>query len=129
MISKRGLRAKGHGFEREVAAFMRMIGFIKAGRLLEFQSTKAVGVDIEATGPFRIQCKSFKRYPNFSLIEEIQDKTGIPVLVAKGNGKPPMVALPLEDFLRMSEAWLRSMSKEKQAEYDWADPREADLGF
>lgn len=128
-ISRRGLRAKGLGFEREVAAFFRMTGFIKAERHLEFQTSKAKGIDLDSTGPFRVQCKSFRKYPSISRIKEIQDASGIPLLVVKANGERPMVALPMEDFMRMTEAWLRSMSKEKQAEHEWADPHEMDLGF
>lgn len=123
-ISHAGARNKGLSFERTVSAYFRAIGFLKAGRKLEFQTAHAVGVDIEKSGPFAIQCKAFQKYAPLSCIEEIQDKTRIPVLVTKGNLKTPLVALPLEDFLRLAQAFMQANPHE-----DFTDPRDIDLGF
>lgn len=128
-VSRKGVRQKGNTFEREIAMDLRMMGFTKAGRHLEFQINNAVGVDIDHAGPFRIQCKNFQKYPSMSFIEEVQDKTGIPLLVAKANGKPPLVAIPWDEFLKIVSAWMKTMSKEKQEEHKWANPSDLDLGF
>lgn len=128
-ISRRGLRAKGNTFERDIARDLREAGFIHAARHLEFQTSNAVGVDLDHTGPFRIQCKSFKKYPSMSLIKEIRDKTGAPLLVAKGNGEQPLVAMEWSFFLKIMGVWMRSLSPEKRAEYKFHLPEEMDLGF
>lgn len=129
-VSARGARKKGHDFEREVAAFFRMIGFLQAGRNLEqFQKHKQVGVDLENTGPFRVQCKNHQKYPNLSIIEEITDKSGIPLLIAKANAKRPLVALPLEDFMRMAQLYMASMQVDLRQAHRWTNPEDVDLGF
>lgn len=92
-------RTKGHAFERYVAQKFRSI-FPGARRLLEYQ--EGVGVDIENTGPLRIQCKAYKDYAPISKINEVK-LSGIPCLVTKGDRKTPMIVLSLDDFLRIIE--------------------------
>lgn len=94
-------RTKGHGFEREVAIQLRKV-FPECKRHLENQIQEAKGFDLDNTGPFRFQCKAMARYAPISRIEEVQDLAGtIPALITKGDRKKPVVALYLEDFIRI----------------------------
>lgn len=123
-ISRAGARRKGHNFEREVAAYFRQIGFLGAGRELEYQAHKVRGVDVEKTGPFHSQCKCLQKYAPITCIGEIKHSAGIPVLFTKGNGLAPMAVIPMEAFFKMAEVYMRDS---KNA--DWTDPRNLDLGF
>jgi len=65
---------------------------------------EAKGYDLDSTGPFRFQCKAFKKYAPISCIEEVKDLKGtIPALITKGDRKPAVVCLYLEDFIRILE--------------------------
>ena len=91
-------RRKGHAFERWVANRFKIF-FPYAERKLEYQESEADGIDLKNTGNFRVQCKAYKNYAPISKIEEIKKKDGIPLLVTKGDNKPPMVVLSLSDFM------------------------------
>ncbi len=101
MAKKRiNVRQKGHAFERYIAAAMRMIGYSKAHRQLEFQINNALGIDLAETGPYKIQCKKTKKYVPMNTINEVKAKEGeIPVLIAAGDGEPPLVTMHLEHWL------------------------------
>jgi len=102
-MSKRiNVRAKGFAFERYIAAAMRMIGYTKAHRQLEFQINNALGIDIAETGRYKIQCKKTKKYVPMNTINEVKYKGDeIPVLIAAGDGEPPLVTMRLEDWLEL----------------------------
>lgn len=100
MVGKRS-RTKGHSYERKVADAFRNVGYEKACRKLEYQLADCDGVDLKNTGPFRVQCKRYKDYAPISKIEEIQDPTGIPLLITKGDRKPDMVVMKAQDFFEM----------------------------
>jgi len=96
-------RAKGHSFEREVAILFRAI-YPGARRQLEYHSADANGVDISGTGPYRIQCKRGRKYATLSKIKEVtyDEFSGeVPLLVTQGDRERILVALPLEEFLRL----------------------------
>lgn len=96
-------RNKGHSFEREIASLLRPI-FPEVRRHLEYQASEARGVDLDATGPFRIQCKRGKRYASISAIEEVQVcpiEGGIPLLVTKGDRTDITVTLYFDDFINL----------------------------
>lgn len=95
-------RRKGHSFEREIAQIFRTI-YPDARRKLEYHEKDALGVDIQDTGPFLIQCKRGRNYAPITKIFEIQGATSdkIPLLVTKGDNRETMVALPLEAFMRL----------------------------
>jgi hypothetical protein len=94
------VRRKGLAFERYIAAAMRMIGYSKAHRQLEFQINNALGIDLAETGPYKIQCKKTKKYVPMNTINEVKAKEGeIPVLIAAGDGEPPLVTMHLEHWL------------------------------
>jgi hypothetical protein len=101
--SGRAARAKGLAFEREIAILFREI-FPHARRHLENHALDANGVDIDHTGPYRIQCKKCKEYKSVSTINEIKCERAfgeVPVLITAGDGKEAMAVLPLSDFVEM----------------------------
>lgn len=92
-------RNKGHGFERDIANRLKNL-FPEACRQLEYQ--EGLGVDLANTGVMRIQCKAYKKYAPLAKIEEAGD-SGIPALITKGDRKPILIALRLDDFLAIIE--------------------------
>jgi hypothetical protein len=95
---------KGKQFERDVANALGHI-FPDAQRMLEYQASNVVGVDLENTGEFDIQCKRNAGYAPVGKITEIQVRSPerTPVLVTKGNHVPAMVILPFDRFIRLLE--------------------------
>ena len=94
-------RTKGHSFERDIAKRFRHI-FPKAIRQLEYQ--EGLGVDLANTGKLRIQCKAYKKYVSLSKIEEAMGEEGtIPCLITKGDHKPILIAMTLNDFFKILE--------------------------
>lgn len=99
----RHARTKGHSFEREIAEALRPI-FPEVRRHLEYQDAEANGVDLTHTGRLKIQCKRGKKWASISAIEEIEYRPElgeIAVLVTKGDQKPAMAVIPLENFIRI----------------------------
>lgn len=96
-------RNKGKAFENQIAQALRPI-FPNARRLLENHADDANGVDLLHTGPYRIQCKAYRQYAPLAKIEEVQcdEMMGeVPILITKGNNKRILVAMPIEEFLRL----------------------------
>ena len=94
------VRAKGHTFERYIGACMRLIGYSKAHRQLEFQINNAKGIDLAETGHYKIQCKKTKKYVPMNTINEVKYEPGeTPILIAAGDGEPPLVTMHLADWL------------------------------
>lgn len=95
---------KGKSFERDVANALLHI-FPRAQRMLEYQQSKTIGVDLENTGEFDIQCKRNQAYAPISRISEIQvrDPSRTPVLITKGNNVPAMAILPFDKFISLLE--------------------------
>ena len=96
----RSARNKGLNFERFIALKFKSVGFPDAKRHLESQIEEALGYDLDNTGPFVVQCKAWKEYASISKINEIKITNKIPLLITKGDNKPAMVVMPLEDFLK-----------------------------
>lgn len=96
--------AKGKQFERDVANAIGHI-FPEAQRMLEYQASNVIGVDIEGTDPFLIQCKNHANYCSVGTINEVrvQNKNQIPVLVTKGIRLEAMAVLPFEKFVTLLE--------------------------
>jgi hypothetical protein len=93
-------RAKGHGFEREIAIQFRKNGYPRACRQLEYQEGK--GIDLANTGLFDVQCKRTKKYTSFSAINEIPREEGrVPLLIAKEDYGEVLVAMPLDYFFEL----------------------------
>jgi hypothetical protein len=106
-MSGKASRNKGHNFERAVANKFADAGYTKARRHLEYHEDDCHGVDLDNTGPFKVQCKAHKNYVSINTINEIKDlKQGeIPVLITKGDRLEPMAALPAKDFYNLVEAF------------------------
>jgi hypothetical protein len=114
-------RTKGHSFERLVAQWFQDAGWPDARRQLEYHVKDALGVDLQETSPFLVQCKRGRTYAPITAIEEIVPHVTIPaenvprvlergyvwampkipLLVTKADNKPAMVALPAEDFFKL----------------------------
>lgn len=97
----RAVRQKGHSFERECALALRKV-YPDAKRHLEVQKCEALGYDLDNTGPFKFQCKRNVKYAPLNKIEEVQAASGdIPALITKGDHKKAIVALYLDDFIKI----------------------------
>jgi len=95
-------RTKGHSYERKTAQVFQKLGFKDAKRQLEYQ--EGLGVDLANTGPFRVQCKRYKGYAPITKLEEVpKTSENIPLLITKADHKPDVVALYLDDFIRILE--------------------------
>ena len=90
-------RTKGASFERWTVNRFKRAGFLEAQRNLN-DTTDGRGVDVE-THKFAIQCKSYKKPPNTSKIEEVNDDTRFHLLVAKGDYTRATVTMYLDDWL------------------------------
>lgn len=96
-------RNKGKAFENQVAQIFRPI-YPAVRRLLEHHALDANGVDLMHTGPYRIQCKAYRQYAPLTKIEEVvcDELLGeVPLLVTKGNGRRILVAMPIEELIRL----------------------------
>lgn len=94
---------KGKQFEREIATALGHI-FPDAQRMLEYQGSNVIGVDLENTDIFRFQCKCTANYKNPNAIFEIREKgPHVPVLVTKANNRPPMAVIPFQEFVTLLE--------------------------
>jgi hypothetical protein len=102
-------RTKGHSFEREISARLRVV-FPNARRQLEYHIDDCQGVDIANTGRYKFQCKKLKRYAPITCIAEVVcDRAlgDVPVLVTAGDNKEPVVVLPFDDFLALLQSAMR----------------------
>lgn len=94
-------RTKGHSFERWVAKELREV-FPHAQRKLEYQVNECVGIDIQNTNEFKIQCKAYKGYAPIGKIREVEcGDHDVPVLITKGDRLEPMVVLPFKNFVEL----------------------------
>ncbi len=96
-------RTKGHSFERAIAIALRGV-YPGARRQLEYQENECKGIDLAETGPYKIQCKRKRKYASLSAIKEVlaDEMLGeIPVLITQGDRERILVALPLEEFIRL----------------------------
>jgi hypothetical protein len=103
-VSHAGAGKKGKQFEREIANALGHI-FPEAERMLEYQASKVIGVDIEGTDRIKIQCKNHQNYCSIGTIHEIRtkDPNDIPVLVTKGNRLEAMAVLPFDKLVTLLE--------------------------
>lgn len=101
-MSGKKSRTKGHQFERDIANDFKEMGWDSARRQLEYQ--EGLGVDLENTYPFQVQCKRYKDYCPISKIEEVNpDKGEIPMLITKGDRKKAVCVMYWEDVQEMIE--------------------------
>jgi len=93
-------RKKGHGFERWVSNFLKKF-FPHSKRHLEYQGEECLGVDLDNTSPFAIQCKRYKNISIYKWLEEIKDNSAIPILIAKADRKDPIIIGYLDDLAHL----------------------------
>ena len=93
-------RKKGHGFERWVSNFLKKF-FPHSKRHLEYQGEECLGVDLDNTSPFAIQCKRYKNISIYKWLEEIKDNSAIPILIAKADRKEPIIIGYLDDLAHL----------------------------
>ena len=95
-------RNKGLNFERDTVKALRKMVFPYAKRHLESQKEEAKGYDLDNTGPFKIQCKRYKKYCSVSKIKEVQTQPGeIPVLIQKADREETLVTMYEKDWLKL----------------------------
>lgn len=97
MVNK---RRRGHDFERWVSNFLKKF-FPYSKRHLEYQIQECKGVDLDNTEPFAIQCKRRRDIKVYNWLEEVKDKTAIPILIAKADRKEPIIVGYLDDLAHM----------------------------
>jgi len=95
-------RTKGITYEQSIVKKFKGI-FPEIKRHFEFRGSDAYGVDFDNSANLRIQAKRRKAYAPVSTLDEIQDDSGIKVVVTKADRKPDVVILYLEDFIRILE--------------------------
>jgi hypothetical protein len=95
---------KGKAFERQIANELGHI-FPDAQRMLEYQGSDNIGVDLQKTDIFLYQCKCWANYANPNVIFEVRPPTDkhIPVLVTKANNRPTMAVLHFKDYVTLLE--------------------------
>lgn len=93
-------RSKGHEFERWVSKYLKRF-FPFSKRHLEYQVEECKGVDLDNTEPFAIQCKRHNQIAVYNWLEEIKDKTAIPILIARADRKKPIIIGYLDDLSHM----------------------------
>jgi hypothetical protein len=94
-------RAKGAGFEREVATALRPI-FPHVERAWEAAQGK--GYDLTQTGNLDFQCKRYKGSVPMSKLLEVPVRKGrIAVLAARSDRSEALVTLRLSDFVAILE--------------------------
>lgn len=97
-----GQRAKGHAFERQIAAEMRRI-WPNAKRGFQARGGGQEQADVEGT-PFHLECKHGKKVNvRAAMAQAIADTNGrTPVVVFKDDRKEPLVVMLFEDWLEMA---------------------------
>jgi hypothetical protein len=93
-------RTKGAGGEREAAIALRPV-FPHARRKVVNHAAAEDGVDLVETGAFRVQVKRHKKLSPITAINEIQDTTGIPLLLTRADGGEWFAAMRLADLLKI----------------------------
>lgn len=104
---------KGKSFERFVVNKLRAT-YPDAKRHLEFQTQEAKGVDLDNTGPFKVQCKALSKVPNIpQVFAEFKDLSQheIPVVIFKVDGKGSFAAFRIDDALILLDAFDKSQTK------------------
>jgi len=97
-------RTKGHGFERWCAAKLRAIWpDVQTCRYAGNLWLDHCGVDLINTGGFNFQCKAVEKLsPGYHTILAAMPKgKNSNVILHKKNGRGVVVAMKLEDFLKL----------------------------
>jgi len=65
------------------------------------------GVDLIGTDPFLIQCKAVERNMDYAPILARMPVDGIRIVIHKRNNQPPLVCMYLDDWLDLTECYLK----------------------
>lgn len=96
----RSQREKGKRGERMAVEELRRV-FPDAKRKVVNHAGTENGVDLESTGEFRVQVKNRKTYAPVTALFEVQDKTGIPLLLTKAERREWLAVMRLDDLLNL----------------------------
>lgn len=95
-------RTKGHSFERYMANEFKKIGYPDAKRHLEYQIEEALGIDLDNTGEYVVQCKAYKKCPNpFKVLKEIKDNKKTKLAIIKQDRDGIICCLYWKDLKKM----------------------------
>tara|TARA_Y100001963_G_scaffold159983_1_gene266690 strand:+ start:488 stop:826 length:339 start_codon:yes stop_codon:yes gene_type:complete len=102
-------RAKGHRFERKVAADATVALGQKVQRTIQFRGGQSEGSDV-VVEPFAIECKHYKKLGgliNRAYEQATRDaKEGyIPIAICKGDRQEPLVTMGYKDFWELIKEW------------------------
>lgn len=105
-------KAKGRRFEQEVAHLFQDWGY-DAHRTAQYcgKTGQAADVRIDGSG-LHIECKNYKEIAVYKWYEQaVNDSKAagngdIPIVVFRGNNKPPMVMLSFEDWIQMYNEYI-----------------------
>ena len=124
-------RDRGKRFEREVANLFKDWGY-DAHRTVQFcgKTGQAADVEIKDSG-LHVECKMRKSIAMYEWYEQaVRDsrasgRNDIPIVVYRADGKPPMVTMHFEDFIRMFNEYHAGMML-KEVENDRKDGKDTD---
>lgn len=94
-------RTKGHGFEREIAALFRSMGWQDAATSRACNlADDAKGIDLQHTAPFQVQCKCSVNAANYaSVLKAMPKQQGTyNVVFQRLTRKGTYVIMEAEDF-------------------------------
>lgn len=102
-------RAKGHRFERRVAADATEVMGQQVNRTIQFRGGQSDGSDV-VVKPFAIECKHYKKLGgliNRAYEQAKRDaKEGyIPICICKGDRQEPLVTMGYDDFWKLIKEW------------------------
>lgn len=94
-------RRKGQEFERQCAKDFRKLGFPDARRHFESRKEAAeMGIDLENTGNWRVQCKKARKYVPVNTINQINAE-GIHLLLASADHEETMAVMRWSDLQKI----------------------------
>jgi len=101
---------KGKRFERDVAKWLRSVGFEEARRTAQVDG--GLSADVLADG-LHVECKRYKRIVAADFMRQaIEDHVegDIPIVVMRENGGETLVMLRADDLKDFSSLWLTRTS-------------------
>ena len=96
-------RRKGAVYEREIAQYLREHGYTEARRGQQFRGG-ADSPDVMGLKGFHIEAKRTERFDLYGALEQSKRdaaESETPIVVHRKNGKPSVVIITLDDFMRL----------------------------
>lgn len=107
-MNAKGRRAKGHGYERDVAEKFRKAGYVECvTSRSESKRTDDAGVDLCYTDPWQVQCKNQERMSPgpHEILANMPQNNKFNVVFHKRNRKGTVVYMDEETFWQLLKAW------------------------